>query len=62
MPEFCRLPKSELDVMPTVWKQGGEAGALVIEAERQRRCAGKALRWVSESLFRYFVGRRQDLP
>lgn len=43
MPEFCRLPESELDVMLAVWKQGGEASAPEIGESLGRTLTASAL-------------------
>nr|WP_325244740.1 BlaI/MecI/CopY family transcriptional regulator [uncultured Oscillibacter sp.] len=43
MPEFCRLPESELDVMLAVWKQGGEASAPEIGESLGRALTASAL-------------------
>lgn len=43
MPEFCRLPESELDVMLAVWKRGGEASAPEIGEGLGRALTASAL-------------------
>ena len=43
MPEFCRLPESELDVMLALWNLGGEASAPEIGEALGRELTASAL-------------------
>lgn len=59
--ELCRLPESELDVMLTLWKLGGEAGAPEIGAGLGRELTASALHSYLKRLEeKGFLARRKE--